>query len=562
MNILRFVRFLFRHLPGTATLMLGAGVVSGLASAGVLATINRLLHRNEGETGWLLLLFVGLVIAKLACHILSQSLVARFAQKAIISFSLSLATRIANAPLSFIEKKGQAQLLATLTDDVSWVVWALQTAPQIVMNGAILVGCGVYLGWLSWMVLAGMVVIAAVGGLGYYYLHHRTFATIYAARDARAALFLLFRTLLDGGKELLMHRGRREEFVRVDMAATAEAYRRVNLQASVDQAMLDAWAQGVFYLMIGLLLGVFATLGSLQPEALTGYVFVMLYAMSPIWGVIGALPTINRGQVAVEKIEELGVALDTLYRGRVEPPLLPLASGAALTVGLDRVMFRYEARTGQEGGFRLGPLTVRFSPGELIFVVGGNGAGKSTFVKVVTGLYAPSEGTVQLGSVVITDENRAWYREHIAVVFSDFFLFDKLLGMDLGYVEQRGCDALKLVEMDGKVALLGKSFSTVALSQGQRKRLALATAYLEDRPIYVFDEWAADQDPRYKETFYKTILSDLRARGKLVIVITHDDRYFHLGDRVIKIEDGQVVEMWNPQAEPRFSREHGEMKKA
>ena len=95
--------------------------------------------------------------------------------------------------------------------------------------------------------------------------------------------------------------------------------------------------------------------------------------------------------------------------------------------------------------------------------------------------------------------------------------------------------------MDQKVTLQGRSFSTLDLSQGQRRRLAL-TAYLEDRPIYVFDEWAADQDPQYKEIFYKTLLPDLCKRGKLVVVITHDDRYFHLGNQVIKLEDGKAVE--------------------
>jgi putative ATP-binding cassette transporter len=107
--------------------------------------------------------------------------------------------------------------------------------------------------------------------------------------------------------------------------------------------------------------------------------------------------------------------------------------------------------------------------------------------------------------------------------------------------------------MDQKVTMQGRTFSTLDLSQGQRKRLALVTAYLEDRPIYVFDEWAADQDPQYKEVFYKTLLPDLCKRGKLVVVITHDDRYFHLGSQVIKLEDGKVVERVKAGVEERRS---------
>ena len=181
-------------------------------------------------------------------------------------------------------------------------------------------------------------------------------------------------------------------------------------------------------------------------------------------------------------------------------------------------------------------------PGELVFVIGGNGSGKSTFVKVLTGLYQPREGTVTLAGTMITDAYREWYREHFSVVFSDFHLFDKLLGQSDSHAERFAPQYLRMLHMDQKVTMRERTFSTLDLSQGQRKRLALVTAYLEDRPIFVFDEWAADQDPQYKEIFYKTLLPDLRERGKLVVVITHDDRYFHLGSQVIKLEDGKLVE--------------------
>jgi putative ATP-binding cassette transporter len=149
---------------------------------------------------------------------------------------------------------------------------------------------------------------------------------------------------------------------------------------------------------------------------------------------------------------------------------------------------------------------------------------------------------VTLDGTMIADANREWYREHFSVVFSDFHLFNKLLGQSNSHTESLAPQYLRLLHMDQKVTVRERAFSTLDLSQGQRKRLALVTAYLEDRPIYVFDEWAADQDPQYKEIFYKTLLPDLRERGKLVIVITHDDRYFHLGNQVIKLEDGKVVE--------------------
>ena len=183
--------------------------------------------------------------------------------------------------------------------------------------------------------------------------------------------------------------------------------------------------------------------------------------------------------------------------------------------------------------------------GELVFIIGGNGSGKSTFVKVLTGLYLPQQGTVRLNGEVIAPTTQDWYRQHFAAVFSDFYLFKKLLGLDPSLIVSQADGWLKTLRIQHKVTIQDGEYSTVNLSQGQRKRLALVTAMLEDRPFYVFDEWAADQDPQYKEVFYGELLPELRARGKGVIVVTHDDRYFHVGDRVLKLDEGKIVEASN-----------------
>ena len=132
------------------------------------------------------------------------------------------------------------------------------------------------------------------------------------------------------------------------------------------------------------------------------------------------------------------------------------------------------------------------------------------------------------------------YRQHFSVIFADFYLFKRLLGIDYGSLESQAKEYLKALQLEHKLTIDQGSFSTISLSQGQRKRLALLTAYLEDRPIYLFDEWAADQDPLFRELFYTKILPQLKARQKLILVISHDDHYFHLGDRRIKLDSGQI----------------------
>ncbi|MCZ8358516.1 MAG: ATP-binding cassette domain-containing protein [Microcystis sp. LE19-388.1G] len=193
-----------------------------------------------------------------------------------------------------------------------------------------------------------------------------------------------------------------------------------------------------------------------------------------------------------------------------------------------------------EKGFLLGPISFSWQPGELIFLIGGNGSGKSTLAKLITGLYPPLSGAIYLNGKRITQDNVEWYRQHFSAIFSDFYLFDSFLGCNRPNLDQEVENYLMQLQLAHKVTVKNGVLSTTELSQGQRKRLALLTAYLEDRPIYVFDEWAADQEPRFRELFYKQILLQLKERGKIVIVISHDERYFHLADHIIKLDYGAV----------------------
>jgi putative pyoverdin transport system ATP-binding/permease protein len=191
--------------------------------------------------------------------------------------------------------------------------------------------------------------------------------------------------------------------------------------------------------------------------------------------------------------------------------------------------------------FTLGPIDLTLHPGELVFIVGGNGSGKSTLAKLLTGLYVPDSGEIRLDGAVIDDLNRELYRQLFSTVFADFYLFDRLLGLQLADVDTQAQTYLEQLQLTHKVSVQNGKLSTTALSQGQRKRLALLTAYLEDRPIYLFDEWAADQDPFFREIFYQQLLPELKQRGKAVLVISHDDRYFHLADRVLKLDYGKII---------------------
>ncbi|MEK6786405.1 MAG: cyclic peptide export ABC transporter [Nitrospirota bacterium] len=538
----RFFRFIVQRSSSMAWLMLCVGILSGLLSAGVLALINYVVHHPSDHSPLVLLGFVGLVAGKILASLGSQVLLVRFSQDTILDLSLSLCAKILRAPLLRSEQRGANHILITLTDDVSWVTWAIQCFPSFLMNGALVLGCGIFLAWLSWSVFLAVLGVAVVSVVVHQWLHTSVRDIIAASRDARAELFQRFRSLTDGLKELLMHRARRQEFVDEEVRGAAELYRKTNLEATRIQALLGAWNAVSLYSLIGFIIFLFPSFGLISSEALTGYIVAMIYMMGPISSIISTAPTLERGQVALDNIERLGISLDVCPEDVQTRELVGLEPEISPIVQWTDVVFSYGQDNDAETPFTLGPISLELCPGELVFIIGGNGSGKSTLVKVLSGLYQPLRGDVRLAGTMITDANREWYREHFSVIFSDFYLFKKLLGHSDSQVHSLAPQYLRLLHLDHKVTVRDRTFSTLDLSQGQRKRLALITAYLEDRSIYVFDEWAADQDPQYKEVFYKTLLPDLRSRGKTVIVITHDDRYFHLGNQVIKLDDGKVVE--------------------
>ena len=209
------------------------------------------------------------------------------------------------------------------------------------------------------------------------------------------------------------------------------------------------------------------------------------------------------------------------------------------TLELSQIVHTYQSGEADHL-FTVGPINLTLESGELIFIVGGNGSGKSTLAKLITGLYIPESGELRLDGNPITDANREWYRQHFSTVFSDFYLFERLISSEDLTLDAQAQKYLKKLELDRKVSVQDGQISTTALSQGQRKRLALLTAYLDDRPIYLFDEWAADQDPLFREIFYTQLLSELKQRGKTVLVISHDDHYFHVADRIIKLDYGRI----------------------
>lgn len=528
-----------------SVLVAGAvGAVSGVASVALVALILRALRDPQASSGALMGLFAALCLVILVTRVGSQMLLCRMTQANIGQLRMGLCRKILESPLRHLEEIGIDRMLGSLTGDVNLVSQAINGVPVLLVNLVILV-CGfAYLGTLSLTLMAGSLAFAAVGVASYWFSSRWAGRYVKRTREAQDVLLKRVRGLIEGVKELKMHHHRRREFVDQVVQAQQTVCDSQYLGDSLHDAAI-AWGRLTFFIAIGLLLFLWPAIVAVDSATLTAYAVTALYLMSPLEQIVGWLPLLAWAMGSVYQIERLGLMLDK--EAEESGAMTPVEDWQE--IALSGVVHAYR-REGQSQGFVLGPLDMTVRRGEIVFIIGGNGSGKTTLAKLIAGLYLPEAGTLRLDGDPITAANREGYRQLFSVVFDDVIIFDSLWGLGSADLDQRARQYLQQLELSHLVTVNDGVFSTTKLSRGQRKRLALVTAYLEDRPIYLFDEWAADQDPTFRKVFYLRLLPELKSRGKTVVAVTHDDRYFDTADRLIKLEEGKVVESVRCEAGP------------
>jgi putative ATP-binding cassette transporter len=536
---MRLLRFLFQISPKIVLSATLVGLVAGTTTTGLIMTINGALRDQPLQPQRLAGRFVALAVVMILSNLASRFLLIYLAQDAVYSLRMSLCKQILWAQLRQIEELGGSTLMVALTDDVLTISNALLGLPALCVGLAIICTCILYLGYLSLIMMLIVLGFMGAGLAGYQLISNKALKYLRIAREEQSSLFRNYRALVEGSKELQLHRDRREEFWSSKLEASAKITRRASLAGLAGYGAAETYGQLLFFVFMGIIIFAVPSFHRVSVPVLTSYVITMLYMMTPLQATLNILPILGRAQIAMRQIEKLNVRLDSAARENGQAAETTKSQEYCLELrGVTRC---YTTET-DDRTFVLGPLGLTFSSGEIVFVIGGNGSGKTTLAKVITGLYPPESGEIWLNGSRVTNSLADCYRKHFSAVFSEFFLFDSLLGLDWRDAEARLLHYLEKFQLQHKISVRDGIFSTIDLSRGQKKRLALLVAYLEDRPFYVFDEWASDQDPSFKRIFYEDLLLDLKARGKAVIVITHDDRYFDIPDRIIRLDNGEVRE--------------------
>lgn len=515
-----------------------AANVAGIANVLILASINASAHDPEAQGLRDFVVFIVLIGLYALCARYSKNRTTALIEALLHRIKVRVGARVASTELAVLERVRAAEICDVITENATLISDRAPAVASLAQSLVITAFSAVYIAWLSPPAFA-LVALVCVVGAGLFVGMRRDFVA-YTRRSATIRVTFLERLmdLLAGFKEIQFSRQRGRE-VREDVLAASEDLRGVSVRAS------DLLSDGLLVgeaVLFALLAAVVFTLHSyveIDAWTLTHILAAVMFLWGPFMGVAAGIMPYARSNLALAQIADLERRLEQARREGA-PSVAPEDPwrGQVARIEARQVEYAYAAEDGEDR-FRVGPLDLTIAAGELVFVVGGNGSGKSTLLKVLTGLYAPSAGELRVDGVALRPENVAAYRDMISAIFADFHLFTRLYG--LGDVDAAELDRLlREMQLADKTAVVERSFTSIALSTGQRKRLAMVVALLEARPICVFDEWAADQDPEFREYFYDRLLPRLRAQGKIVIVVSHDDRYFGRADRVLTMEYGQL----------------------
>ena len=528
--------------------------ISGCANAYLIEVINTAAgNATQGKV--VSFRFLLLYLLAFAIYYLTNKIALSVANVTIEKMLLSLRLRVANkvrqADLLVVDNLGRGQLFNTLSQETNHLSQSFPVIVNAASQQVLLVFCLLYIAYLSWAAAAVVVGVSLISGYGFALYRKALDVEMREVVAREAQLLDSLGHIVDGFKEIKVNR-RKSDAIYASLSEIAVRVQTVVINIGGKWIFLMMFANIYLYFLLGILCFVL-------PQYVAGYNEVAfkvssaaLFCVGPMAQAVMIAPMFIKANLGLEQIAKMEASLDDQLP-ELDPSLEPYNFEGFRKIDYQGLSFSYRDPQ-QRPTFTVGPVDFQVKRGEVVFLVGGNGSGKSTVLKLLTGLYRADNGLIQIDGLAIDRVILRDMRELFSVIFDDFHLFDRLYGLE--DVEQEKVQQLiDRMELTEKVQFVDGRFTNLSLSTGQRKRLALIAALLEDRPIYVFDEWAADQDAHFRAVFYNEILADLKARGKTVIAVTHDDRFFQAADRVVKLDLGKVV---HDQSEQQSERSGGQ----
>ncbi len=536
MKIIRLLR------KGSTGFLIGA-ISTGAASGLFLTLMIRMIHQSlliEAPDpvrflGFYLLIWILFVFCTTFATVLTSSM----AHKALYKLREWVTDQILDLSYRKAEGRG-AEYFPVLTEDIQTISYTIYRIPAITTASATVIGCFVYMMYLSWSITVGIALLFGLIFTVMSALGHRAQYFAKQARDHYDKMYRFFEDLVYGLKELKLNPFLRDHYRNTVFPPMIKAHQQLKLKENILFNFSIRTVEILFFPTLGLLVYSILMYQIASPSAFSGVLTVLLFMLSPLSTLANFASEYKAMQVSMDRLNAMEDEITSeTERGIVQTDLKPFVGAVGEPVlHFEAVEVSYQRNDGQTN-FRLGPVSITIPAGQITFITGNNGSGKSTFAKVITGLYQPESGTIRYNGQVVNSDTLASYRSRFSSVFSDFHLFSELAPETVG--GERLSEWIQRFEIANVVQVRGNRISTTRLSQGQRERLAFAFACSYPSEIVVLDEVSSNQDAGFRNTIYHEILPELKSAGKTVIVITHDERYFDVADIMLKFEDGKLV---------------------
>lgn len=519
-------------------------ILLGMASMSVIAIISDAIGNQLDNMKYGAEYFFSAIFILFTVGLTNDLLVVRMAVNVSYDIQVKMIRRVIETPLSQLEEIGLPKVIATLTEDLNTAEKFFHVVPALIINIVIVIFGIAYMAYLSWQLLGIVLAFLVIMFFTIFFLLMYTKKDRVAVRESTDAMMSHYQHVVLGIKELTLNRVRKYFFTR-KIFSTATDMRHKNHRIFNVLAVIEQWAQLLIFAMLGIIIFVVGNYWLLSMEVIAGYVITLLFLLEPIEVIINSADELVDAKVAFNKIDSLRLAevsgWDQLKPLKTEKNL----DSSGVKLEFKNVEYSYTLDIDDKTDmFHIGPISTQFNPGEITLIIGGNGSGKSTLLKILCGLYPLDSGHIYLNDKMIASDEVESFRNNFSIITPDFCLFEEIIDAKGNLCDDRIIhDLLEKLKLSAVVTSKKGVLSRLDFSHGQRKRLALLQTYCENKSVVLLDEWAADQDPLFKDIFYWEILPALKKRGKTVIVVSHDDRYFDCADKVLKIEQGKLVDL-------------------
>jgi putative ATP-binding cassette transporter len=533
-----FIQLVRREMHGSLPKLLFMSALGGISTATILAAINAGM---QGPSLWAAILFlVSLFLFIKTQYYVTITTTAEI-ESIIHRIRLRLMDQVRRSELLKMESVGRARIVSAITSDTAVLTQASNLLCFTIQGAVLVFFVAIYVAFLSFAAIAMTIVIVVAAATIFHMKNRRLAAEKQQAAEWERRLFDRLIDFLDGFKEVRLNSARSADLFE-DAVNVSRTAANIKIKSQAETFKLIVTSQVSMYVLLGAVVFVAPQLSeTLAGASLTKTTTALMFVVGACFGLVQSIPVLLTANAAADRIEQLEAALLAASGPRQEREIkVPKRFDK---IEMHNIVFRYVDKF-SDTTFQIGPLDFTLQSGELVFITGGNGSGKSTFLRVLAGLYPPDSGEITLDGMRINDETRDAYRALMSAIFFDNHLFRRLYGIpepQPGEVDR----LLAQFRLADKTSLSHGEFRTLDLSGGQRRRLALIVSLLEKRPILLLDEWTAEQDPEFRRKFYDELLPEMMQAGLTVVVITHDDRYLDeldLPARRIRMDEGRIVE--------------------